>query len=148
MKEQKGFTLVELLIATAITGLIFSILGTAIFQIITITEYGNDKMVAMHELQNAAHWFSFDGQRASTATAGDELVLTLSDNSSVTYAVVGTSLRRTAGASQMTLAQNIASASFSVENRTISMTIVSSPEGRTDVSENGTYEVYLRPTEE
>ena len=56
MNKQKGFTVVELLIAIAITGLIVSFLGTAIHQIITVTEYGNDKLTAMHELQNAAHW--------------------------------------------------------------------------------------------
>ena len=148
MKGQKGFTLVELLVAVAITGLIASFLGTAIFQIITVTEFGNDKMTAMHELQNAAHWVTLDGQRASMASGGNELVLTLPDDSLITYAVVSTELRRTAGDSQMTLAQNVTSANFSIENRIITMTITSSPEGRWDVSEPGTYKVYLRPTEE
>ncbi len=148
MKGQKGFTLVELLITVAITGLIVSLLGTAIYQIITVTEYGNDKMIATHELQNAAHWVSLDGQMASTASGGNELVLTLPDDSSVTYSVVGTELRRTAGGSQMTLARNITSATFSVENRIITMTITSAPEGRANVNEQGTYKIYLRPTEE
>ena len=148
MKRQRGFTLVELIVATAITGLIVSGLGTAIYQIFTVTEYGNDKLTATHELQNVAHWFSLDGQRAGAASGGNELVLTLSDDSSITYSLVGTELYRTAGASNMTLAQNITSANFSVENRTITMTIASSPEGRWDVSENGTYKVCLRPTEE
>ena len=148
MKGQRGFTLVELLIATATTGLIVSFLGTAIYQIITIPEYGNDRMIAMHELQNAAHWVSLDGQMARTASGGDELALTLPDDSSITYSLVGTELRRTAGESQMTLARNISSISFSVENRIITMTITSSPEGRANVSEQGTYKVYLRPTEE
>ncbi len=148
IKAEQGFSLVELLVATAITGLVVSGLGTAIYQIITVTEYGNDRLTATHELQNVAHWFSLDGQEASTASSDNELVLTLSDDSSVTYTVVGTELHRTAGGSNMTLAQNITSANFSVENRTITMTITSSPTGRWDVSENGTYKVYLRPTEE
>lgn len=148
IKEEQGFTLVELLIATAITGLIVSFLGTAIYQIITVTEYGNDRMIAMHELQNAAHWVSLDGQMASAASGGNELALTLPDDSSITYSLVGTELRRTAGESQMALARNISDISFSVENRIITMTITSSPEGRANVSEQGTYKVYLRPTEE
>ena len=147
-KWERGFTLVELLVAAAITGLIVSGLGTAIYQIITVTEYGNDKLTATHELQNVAHWFSLDGQQARAASNGDELVLTLSDDSSVTYTVVGTELYRTADSSNMTLAQNLTSANFSIENRTITMSIISSPEGRWDVSTNGTYKVYLRPTEE
>ncbi len=148
MKRQRGFTLVELLVTVAITGLIVSGLGTAIYQIFTVTEYGNDKLTATHELQNVSHWFSLDGQRAGAASGGSELVLTLSDDSSITYSLVGTELYRTAGGSNMTLAQNITSANFSVENRTITMTVTSSPQGRWDVSDNGTYKVYLRPTED
>ena len=148
MNGQKGFVLTELLIATAITGLIVSFLGTAIYQIITVSEYGNDKLTAMHELQNAVHWFSLDGQRASLASGGNELALTLPDDSSISYTVVGTELRRSAGEFEMILARNITSANFSIENRTITMNLTSSPEGRDSVSENGTYKVYLRPAEE
>ena len=148
MKGQRGFTLVELVIAVAITGLIVSFLSTASYQIITVTEYGNDKMTAMHELQNAAHWVCLDGQMANTASGGNELVLTLNDDLLITYTVNGTELRRMAGDSQMTLARNITSANFSVENRIITMTITSDLGGRWDVSENGTYKVCLRPLEE
>ena len=146
MKNQGGFTLVELIIATAITGLIISVLGTVTFQIFNVTNYGNDKMLAMHELQNAAHWVTFDGQKASTATGGSGLVLTLPDSSSITYTVNGTELRRTADGAQMILAQNISSANFSTANRTITMIITSSPAGRWGINEQGTYKVYLRPT--
>lgn len=148
MKGQKGITLVELLIATAITGIIVAFLSTAIYQMITVTEYGNDRLTAMHELQNASHWFNLDGQSAVSADANSNLQLTSSDNSSITYSLVGTELRRTADGSQMTLAQNIASATFSIENRVITMSLTSAPEGRDGVSENGTYKVYLRPEEE
>ncbi len=148
IKREGGFSLVELLVATAITGLIVSGVGTAIYQIITVTDYGNDRLTATHEVQNVAHWFSLDGQRASRASGGRELVLTLTDDSSATYSVVGTELYRMTGSSNMTLAQNIASASFSVEDHTITMNLTSYPQGRWDVSENGTYQVYRRPTEE
>jgi len=148
MKGERGFTLVELLIATAITGLIVGVLGTAIYQIVTVTDYGNERLIAMHELQNAAHWFNLDGQEARTATGGAELSLALSDNSSVIYTVNGTELRRTAGDVTLTLARNITSANFSVANNIITMTLVSSPEGRWGVSEQGTYQVSPRPTQE
>jgi Tfp pilus assembly protein PilE len=146
--DECGLTMVELIIAAAVTGLIVSFLGTSIHQMFTVTEYGNDSLTAMHELQNAAYWFNLDGQRAVTADANGGLVLTISDESSITYSLVGTELRRTADGSQMTLAQNISSADFSIEDRIITMFIISSPEGRDSVSENGTYQVYLRPEEE
>jgi len=148
IKRERGFTLVEVLIGVAITGLIVGLLGTSIYQAVASTEYGSDKMSASHDLQNVAYWFDFDGQRARDASADSELVLSLPDGSSVTYSVVGTELQRTAGESQMTLADNISDVSFSVENRMITMDITSSPEGRWGISNQGIYKVSLRPTEE
>lgn len=154
MKGQRGFTLPELLITIAITGLIVSLLGVAIYQIITVTESGNDRMTAIHELQNAGHWVTLDGQMARTATSGDNelvLALPLPDDFLITYAVtyevVNSELRRTADESQMILARNISDISFSVENRIITMTITSSLGGRANISEQGTYKVCLRPAE-
>jgi prepilin-type N-terminal cleavage/methylation domain-containing protein len=146
MKGERGFTLAELLVATAITGLVISGLGTAIYQILTVTDYGYDRLKAAHELQNVAHWFSLDGQMASAASGGNKLVLTLSDGSLVTYTLLDTELHRVAGGSNMTLARDITGANFLVRNRTVTMSLTSSPESRWDVSENGTYRVYLRPT--
>ena len=148
MKSQEGMTLVELVMAIAVTGIIVVFLGTAVNQIITVSEYGNSRLTAMHELQNAAHWFGLDGQKASTASVNGELLLTISETSSITYSLAGTELRRTANGEQLVLAQNITSADFSIENRVITMSLTSSPEGRDDVSENGTYKVFLRPAEE
>ena len=147
MKGQQGVTLPELLITVAITGLIVSLLGTAIYQILTVTDSGTDKMLAMHELQNAGYWVTLDGQMARTASGGDELSLTLPDGSSITYELDDTELLRTADESQTILAQNISNISFSIENRVITMNITSSPEGRANISEQGTYKVCLRPAE-
>ena len=145
MKKQPGFTLVEMLVALSITGLIGSGLGTAIYQIVTVTDYGSDRLTAAHELQNAAHWFMFDGQRARAASGGSGLTLTLSaDDSTVKYVLSGSTLYRIAGSANITLAQNITSAAYSVKGRTVTMTITSSPQGRWGVSDNGTYRVYLR----
>lgn len=148
MKGEQGFTLVELVVVTAITGFIVSVLGVAIHHVVTIPEQGNDRITAIHELQNVAHWVSLDGQMAQSATGGNELVLTMPDSSTIGYTVVGTDLLRATSSSNRTLAQNITSANFSVQNRIITMDITSSPEGRWSVSENGTYKICLRPSEE
>jgi hypothetical protein len=146
--NERGLTTVDLVMAIAVTGLIVTFLGASIYQMFTVSGYGNDRLIAMHELQNAAYWFDFDGQGAKSAATGSELVLTQTDNSTITYSLTGTELRRTAGGGQMTLARNITSAGFSMDNRVITMSLTSSPEGRHGVSEQGTYMVYLRPAEE
>ncbi len=147
MKGQKGMTIAELVVAIATTGIIVAFLGTAIYQIITVSGYGNDRLTATHELENVAHWFNIDGQGAKAAAAGSALALTMADDSSITYSLAGTEMRRTAGGSQMTLARNITSASFSINNRTVTMSLTASPPGRYGVSETGTYHVFLRPSE-
>jgi hypothetical protein len=139
--------MLEMVVATAVTGIIVVFLGTAIYQILNVTGYGNDRLTAAHDLENAAYWLNYDGQRAINASGGSGLALTLSDNSTVTYTLTGMELRRNAGGAYMVLAYNAATVSFSVSNRVITMSLVSAPPGRFGVSENGTYKVYLRPVE-
>jgi predicted small secreted protein len=147
MMGQKGMTMVELVVAIATTGIIVVFLGTAVTQIITVSGYGNDALTAGHELQNAAYWFNNDVPGAKAATGGTGLALTMTDNSSITYTLSGTEMRRTASGYQMVLARNITAAHFSIDSRIVTMSITSSPPGRYGVSENGTYRVYLRPAE-
>ena len=145
MKSERGFTLVEMLVTIAITGVLFTTIGGIIYQLTTTSEYGNDRLNATHELQNAAQWFNLDGQQAVTASGSSSLVLTLPDASVITYALSGTSLLRTASGYTNTLAQNISSASFLVQGRLVTLDITASVPGRMSVSEQGTYQVYLRP---
>ncbi|MHB8104643.1 MAG: PulJ/GspJ family protein [Dehalococcoidales bacterium] len=145
MKTQSGMTMVELITSVAITGIIVVFLGTAVFHIINVSEYGNDEFTALHEVQNAAYWFIKDGQEAKAAIGGSQLVLTMTDNSTITYSLTGTSLKRTAGSAQKTLALNISRVTFTVSSRLATMNLTSAPVGRNNVSENGTYIVYLRP---
>ncbi|OGO32505.1 MAG: hypothetical protein A2Z29_06805 [Chloroflexi bacterium RBG_16_56_11] len=145
MNGQKGMTMVEMLVAIAVTGIIVVFLGTAIYQMTTVTGYGNGRLTALHELQNAAYWVNYDGQQATAASVSGGLLLTASDNSVISYSLVGSELRRTAGGNQMTVARNITSAVFSVNDRLITMSLKSSPQYREDVSQNGTYRVALRP---
>jgi len=147
MKRQSGATMVELITAVAITGIIVVFLGTAVYHIITVSEYGNDKFTALHELQNAAYWFNKDGQEAKAAAAGSQLVMTLTDNSTVTYILDGTVLQRSSAGLQLILARNISNADFSVDGRVLTMSLTSTPPGRNNISENGTYMVHLRSVE-
>jgi hypothetical protein len=137
--------LVEILVAIAITGVIFTSLGTVIYQMTAYTEYGNDKLDVSHRLENAGYWFNRDGQMAVTASGGSSLSLTLPDANTITYSLSGTNLLRAAGASTINVAQDISAASFSVTGRLVTMNITGTIPGRMGVSETGTYQVYLRP---
>ena len=147
MKRQEGMSMVELITAVAVTGIIVVFLGTAVYHILTVSEYGNDKFTALHELQNAAYWFNKDGQEAKAATGGNQLELTLTDNSTVTYRLVGNKLQRVTHGPKLVLANNISEVNFTVNDRIATMYLVSTPVGRNNVSENGTYMVYLRSVE-
>jgi prepilin-type N-terminal cleavage/methylation domain-containing protein len=148
IKSERGFTLVELVMVTALTGLIASFLGTSIYQMLTVTEDGNGRLTALHELQNAAYWFQRDGQAAVSAAGGSTLVLTLAEENTITYDLNATDLRRNADGEPMIIARNITTASFTVTDRVITMSLTSAPEGRGDISESATYQVHLRPAEE
>lgn len=146
MKGQSGMTLTEMIIAVAITGIIVVFLGVAIFQIMKVSSYGNDELTALHEMQNAAYWFNLDGQETITATGGSQLVLTLADNSTITYSKSGTNLLRTANSQVTILARNITSANWTINSKLVTMNLTSAPTGVSGVSENTTYIVYMRTT--
>jgi prepilin-type N-terminal cleavage/methylation domain-containing protein len=146
MNPQRGYTLVELMIALAITGVITTVLGLVVQQIFTVPEQNNGKIAATHAVQNAGHWVGLDGQTATGATGGSSLTLALADNSTVSYILYGDELHRVCGSSNRTIARNISSASFSVTGNMITMDIESTPSSRWNVSENGTYQVCMRST--
>jgi prepilin-type N-terminal cleavage/methylation domain-containing protein len=146
MKGEHGFTLVELLIAIAITGFLVAALGLVVRQIFVVPERGNDQLTALHAIQNAAHWVSLDGQVAKSASGGSSLVLTLPDDSSISYTLSGGELHRVSAGTDRVIAGSISRADFTVDNRVINMSIVAAPAGRTGMSENLTFQVCMRPT--
>lgn len=147
MKGQRGYTLVESLIAIAITGFIVTVLGMVVQQMVVVPERGDDQLDAIHPMQNAAHWLTLDGQMASTAIGGSNLTLNLPNTVTIRYIRYGTHLFRYCGSNNQTIADNVASANFSVINKVIYMTIVTVPDSRwNNISENFTYRAYMRPS--
>ncbi len=143
-RNEYGFTLVELVIVVALTGIIASVIGPAIFQLTTVSGYGEARLTAMHELQNSGYWFTRDGQMSISASGGASLSLSIPAAPGITYTLVGTNLQRYDGTSTIIMAKNISNASFSVSGRVITMTIASAPPGRDEVSQEGTYSVAMR----
>ena len=59
-REQKGFTIVEMLISIAILGIVAPLLVLALFQILTFTERARAGFEAQADTRNAAAWISQD----------------------------------------------------------------------------------------
>ena len=93
-KNQRGFTLIELIVAIAITGLIISAITVTIFQLFSISARSDSHMLAVRQVQNAGYWISHDTQMAQSVetdggTTGFPLKLTWSNEwDSNTYQVV------------------------------------------------------------
>jgi len=146
MKGERGYTLVETLIAIAITGFLVTVLGLAVQKVVTVPEQGNDHIDALHAIQNAAHWVSLDGQTAKSAIGGSSLTLTLPDSSNITYIMSGGSLERTYKGVNRKIAEDITSVNFTIQGHLITMSITAVPDSRWAISEHQTYQIYMRPT--
>jgi prepilin-type N-terminal cleavage/methylation domain-containing protein len=132
MKSEKGFTLVELLMTIAISGVIF---GGA----------GNNRLAAIHDLQNASYWFNRDGQMAVSASTGtNSLTFNNPTGFSIVYSWAGSNLTRTENSASMTLAQNISGVTFTIQSRLVAMNLTSTVTRRTTASENFNYQVKMR----
>ncbi len=156
LSGQKGITLVEVLVATAITGLIAGALGTAIHQFITTSERGNQELRALNDVRNAGHWLTLDGRRAEATNLADgappAATMTLSWTSAgqvhtSTYSLSGNELKRDLNGTVTTVARYVSTAGFSLAGQLFTATLTSTPEGRFAVSEQATYKVWLRPTD-
>ncbi|MFC2035966.1 type II secretion system protein J [Chloroflexota bacterium] len=72
---EKGYSIVELLIAITIMVLAAGAASTAIFQIIRNMERNNDHITVVRQIENAGYWISRDAQMARVITASDNLTL-------------------------------------------------------------------------
>ena len=73
-RAEKGFTLLELVVAAAIITLASGAAGIATFQVFKGTERNNNYMTVVRQVQNAGYWISRDTQMAQSVTA-DNLTL-------------------------------------------------------------------------
>jgi len=153
---QKGIVLLELVVAAGITAMIVGVLGSAIFQMLGVSERGSGRLKVLHDLESAAYWINLDGGRveASDLTPGAQPVdaMTLSwtegdEPHSVTYSLSGTNLQRNHNGEVSTVARYVSSVGFSLSDGLITVAMTSSPGGRWGISKDMTLKMWLRPTE-
>jgi prepilin-type N-terminal cleavage/methylation domain-containing protein len=71
-KNQRGFTLIELIIAIAITTLITGGVVSALFQVYNVNTLNSNHMTATRQVQNAGFWISQDSQMAQIVDTADD----------------------------------------------------------------------------
>jgi prepilin-type N-terminal cleavage/methylation domain-containing protein len=64
IRNEKGFTLLELLLVLAITGAIGGTMVLTTTTIVKITPQSNDNIVALHQVHSAGYWITRDVQTA------------------------------------------------------------------------------------
>lgn len=70
-KNQKGFTLIELIVAIAITALIIGVIVMSIFQVFIVNALSSNHMLAVRQVQNAGYWINHDVQMAQSVATDD-----------------------------------------------------------------------------
>lgn len=73
-RNQIGFTLIEFVVALAISGIITGAITTTIFQVITGSARTNNHMTAVSQLRSAGYWVSHDALMAQEVALADEAV--------------------------------------------------------------------------
>ena len=69
-RRQGGFTLIEILVALAITGFIGASITTAIVQVMKVNALGNNHVIAVKQVENAVYWINRDVRMSQTIQPG------------------------------------------------------------------------------
>lgn len=151
-------TLIEVVIALAMAGMIGAVTVSATVQFARVSGHGNDQLQALSNVKNAAYWISIDGQMAQTTdlpadgTVANSVTLQWTDYyaqadvlHTSSYTLSGTELERNYDGSATVVARYISSIEFSISNRTVTAKIVSSPPSEREISEERTYIIHLQP---
>jgi len=64
--NQRGFTLIEVVLAIALTGIITGGITMSIFQVFDGNTRTSNHMIAVRQVQNAGYWISHDAQMAQS----------------------------------------------------------------------------------
>jgi prepilin-type N-terminal cleavage/methylation domain-containing protein len=116
LKSQKGYTLIELLIAVAISAIIGTMLVVSLSQTMSVSWGGSKRMEAIKQVENAMYHINRDAQVASTIstdTTGYWLVINLADSTNISYRIINPGnggpvfLQRSRGGSNALIAQYI-----------------------------------------
>lgn len=162
LNGQRGFTLVEVLVALGIMSAIGSVLVGTLHQMSNFTSRGNAQVSVSADLRTAFHWMAEDMKMANTTDLvdGAPAVSTVTLNwtnqyegastpHSANYCLVGTELRRTSDGSACnvgtthTVARNVSSVEFSLAGKLVTVALTSTDDKWSDVTKQFSHYFYL-----
>jgi len=158
IKSQKGLTLLELVVALGITGMLVGVLVPVIFYITRDTEQVLDDTTAVLQVQAAGRAFSADVKMAADTIPADAAAgvldnLTLqwiseyqdaNTEHTIQYYLIDDKLIRNYDTVETIVARYISDVDFSRSGSVITMAVTSTVEGSENQTEEGTYHVTLR----
>lgn len=108
-RNQEGFTLIEILVATVITGLIGAGITMAAVQVMNVNALSNNHVIATKQVENAAFWINRDARMSQIIqpSGGSGFPLNLSwvewDNTTdnVSYTINNGELKRSSSTNGM-----------------------------------------------
>ncbi|MEW6033810.1 MAG: type II secretion system protein [Chloroflexota bacterium] len=71
-RNERGFALVELIVAATIMALLVPALSTGILLMVQDAQRGRNHITALRQVQNAGHWVSHDAAMARTVSTTDD----------------------------------------------------------------------------
>lgn len=160
--KQKGFTLIEILVAMAVGGMLLTGIVSSIFQIVTGTKQINEESVAIADIENATHWLTRDIVMGQGTTLVDDAPLPVSQmtitwtdytswaqqepsaSHSVTYTYSGTELQRDYDNVVTTVGRHLTNVEFSLNGKLVTVTLTSSPEGEPRSTVTRSYKIRMR----
>ncbi|MFC1951012.1 type II secretion system protein J [Chloroflexota bacterium] len=157
ISNQKGFTLIEVIVDVAISGMLIGALIPFFFQVTRTSETITDEMTGTLQVQNAVHWISRDVKLAAStnlvegAPSVDNLTIQwtymyqdINQEHTVQYYVSEGYLKRSYDSMVINVAQCISNIEFSLNSSVITVDVTCHPDEMSEQYERGIYNVTLR----
>ena len=163
-RNSSGFTLLETAVALGIMSMGTGLIGTSVFQVLSIERYWQDDRVAAKDQRHIGSWFAGDALfRAQCVVIGgitwtdsngilhgNELTMTWTDSEdndhTTIYGLAADTLTRNVDGTVQTLADGVVTVDFSLDDRVLLLELtVNAGRGTTETESLQTYLRVLEP---
>lgn len=144
--------MLEMTVALSILGLAVGLVGSSVFQVLSVQQTWQDDAVSKKDLRHAESWFAGDALNAKSTNLVDgsgqvnSLMFTTWDGDQITYGITGSSLMRSAFDGTQTavteLADDVTFIGFSRSGRVLDFRL--EVEAERDTSNTIDLQTYLR----